>query len=78
MTHQLGDDGTLDTVVVCEACGVESRYNYDPFDYESNIDGVGSAEAYRAKEAEAEQAYIDFTKWACEDADEQHTCPTDY
>ena len=29
MLHVLGDDGTLDTVVVCTGCGRESRYTFD-------------------------------------------------
>ena len=29
-TFRLGDDGTLDTVCVCERCGHEERYNFDP------------------------------------------------
>ena len=28
-TFSLGDDGTLDTVIVCDACGEELRYNMD-------------------------------------------------
>lgn len=27
---KLGDDGTLDTVIVCSDCGEEMRFNYDP------------------------------------------------
>ena len=28
-TFSLGDDGTLDTVIVCDDCGQEMRYNFD-------------------------------------------------
>lgn len=28
MSFRLGDDGTLDTIVVCEDCGTELRYSY--------------------------------------------------
>lgn len=28
-TFRVGDDGTLDTVIVCNRCGEEMRYNYD-------------------------------------------------
>jgi RNase P subunit RPR2 len=28
MAFKLSDDGTLDTVVTCEDCGEEVRYNY--------------------------------------------------
>lgn len=27
---RLSDDGTMDTVLVCDECGQEMRYNYDP------------------------------------------------
>ncbi len=30
MAALLGDDGTLDTVIYCNECGQEQRYNYDP------------------------------------------------
>lgn len=26
----LGDDGTLDTVIVCDQCGEEMRFNFEP------------------------------------------------
>ena len=29
-TFRLGDDGTTDTVIVCNECGEEFRFNYDP------------------------------------------------
>lgn len=29
MTFSLGDDGTLDTVLVCDDCGREMRHNFD-------------------------------------------------
>jgi hypothetical protein len=28
-TFSLGDDGTMDTVIVCDGCGEEIRYTYD-------------------------------------------------
>lgn len=30
MAIVLGDDGTLDTVIVCTKCGREFRFNFDP------------------------------------------------
>lgn len=58
MTMQLGDDGTLDTVIVCSECGVELRYNWDGGDEGDERDGEG---AYKA-----------FVEWAKEDAADQH------
>lgn len=36
---QLGDDGTMDTVLVCNECGQEARYNYDPDNPGSDVIG---------------------------------------
>lgn len=64
MAMQLGDDGTLDTVIVCSECGEELRYNFD------GIDDDGRAEMSDG------DAYEAFVTWALEDAGEQHDCPT--
>lgn len=61
-TFRLGDDGTMDTVVVCEECGEEMRYNYDPLPRESDDARTD------------EQAYDDFVEWALEDAESEHEC----
>ena len=29
MSFSLGDDGTLDTLIVCNDCNAELRYNFD-------------------------------------------------
>lgn len=64
---RLGDDGTMDTVLVCSKCGEEFRYNFepsnDPVDDENDDDGP--------------EAYDDFVKWAISDATEEHECPDD-
>lgn len=39
----LGDDGTMDTVVVCDECGRELRYTYDGEHGESYEDFVDRA-----------------------------------
>ena len=59
-SFSLGDDGTLDTVIVCDHCGAELRYTYDR---------DGALEA--CLEAES---YDDFVKWAIGDAPETHLC----
>ena len=38
MPFYLGDDGTLDTVIVCSECGKELRYTFDPDTTESGYD----------------------------------------
>jgi hypothetical protein len=38
MPIKLGDDGSLDTVLVCDECGAEMRYNYDDTDHSGNPD----------------------------------------
>lgn len=58
---RLGDDGTMDTVIVCADCGEEMRYNYDPSDeYDEDITD--------------EQAFADFLDWALDDAESEHEC----
>ena len=61
MAFRLGDDGTMDTVVVCEECGEEVRGTYmpdgDPTDTRTD-----------------EQAYDDFVAWLLKDAEADHEC----
>lgn len=57
MSFHLGDDGTMDTVIVCDDCGAELRFNFDG----ENIDPEDDGEAYDA-----------FVQWALEEADEAH------
>jgi len=60
MAMLLGDDGTLDTVIVCSECGAEMRYNFDGSDCHTAGDGA--------------RAYHEFVKWAKVDAAEDHEC----
>ncbi len=62
-THELTDDGTLDTVLRCTGCGAESRYNFEPT-AEEGAEGPAGLEAYN-----------EFVRWAASDADERHGCP---
>ena len=57
---RLGDDGTLDTVLVCSECGQETRYNYDPEGADPGLT--------------PECAYDSFVAWAIEDAEQEHEC----
>lgn len=46
----LGDDGTMDTVIVCDKCGKETRFNYDAtFDdnEDADIDDATAFQLYR-------------------------------
>ncbi len=63
-THLLGDDGTMDTVVVCEECGEESRYNYADEEDPLNVEPT----------THDDQAYAEFVQWAIQDADALHEC----
>jgi hypothetical protein len=47
----------MDTVIVCDDCGAELRFNFDG----ENIDPEDDGEAYDA-----------FVQWALEEADEAH------
>jgi len=60
---RLGDDGTMDTVLVCDECGQEIRYNFDPSGPDT-IDDI-------------QQDYDAFVDWAIEDATESHECEQD-
>jgi hypothetical protein len=50
----LGDDGTLDTVIVCSECGAEMRYNFDGSDGEEYADFVEWAKDDAADDHECE------------------------
>lgn len=67
---RLGDDGTMDTVLVCRQCGAEARYNYDgPNDIEAaSVDGA------MEQLADADEQYRAFVAWAIEDFDSEHDC----
>jgi RNase P subunit RPR2 len=67
MAFNLSDDGTLDTVVKCNVCGAELRYNYD---------GPDMHAVYSAPNAddESDRRYRDFVEWAIEDAEADHVC----
>ena len=59
----VGDDGTMDTVVSCSQCGEELRYNWDG--PEDTDDGI-------PEEVEAQHQYNQWLDWCCQDAAEQH------
>ena len=62
MAIRLSDDGTMDTVLMCEDCGEEMRYNYDPNDDGPDFNGS------------PETGYDAFVAWAIEDAESEHEC----
>lgn len=57
------DDGTLDTVVKCDACGEEIRFNY--------------AEACCLPPIAKPPSYKAFVAECCIDAEEDHLCSHD-
>ena len=63
---RLSYDGTLDTVLVCRACGAEARYTcgFDDGDDDPTPTALNSEEAYNV-----------FVEWAIEDFDSEHECP---
>jgi hypothetical protein len=71
MAFHLTDDGTLDTVVRCEDCGQEERYNYDP-ESAADVEAFLDAPAGTVK---PEDGYDQFVAWALEDAAQTHECP---
>ena len=65
MAFNLVDDGTLDTVLRCEGCGQESRYNGLDFD---------SPDCEAIKPGGVCLCFARFIVWAKADAEEQHVC----
>ena len=66
MAFYLTDDGTMDTVVRCENCGQELRYNY--------ASGPFADEDYYTDD---ETAYDEFIAYALYDAELEHSCSDD-
>jgi len=62
----LMDDGTLDTVLACDRCGQEFRYNYSAY-----------CDDGRESDTSDEFAYDRFVDWAIADASDDHDCPTE-
>ena len=82
---RLGDDGTLDTVVVCTVCGEEARYNYDPCGTEERAEELRieyfrqerkrpNPVPERIEERVNETLYDEFVSWAIADFDNEHAC----
>jgi hypothetical protein len=86
MKFRLGDEGTLDTVIVCGECGAELRYNYDDGPRDEQDDEDRRAELRISHPIASEQAielllgeqlYDEFVAWAIEDAEDSHICGED-
>ena len=65
MAILLGDDGTLDTVVICSECGREYRGNFDPA-MSDTIDDI-----------EADYDYDAFVESFIADISSEHVCGED-
>lgn len=84
MAGKLGDDGTMDTVIYCDECGQEQRYNYDsgPRDEQDTADRIAELRAKYPTAHDSQitarldrQLYDEFVAWAVEDFESEHTCP---
>ncbi len=62
MTIQLGDDGTLDTVLYCSDCRQEYHFNYDP-----------EADDYPHGD-QAEDSYNNFVDECIAELKAEHVC----
>jgi hypothetical protein len=69
MAFYLGDDGTLDTVLVCRECGREYRYNYD-----GGLEWNGHDEPTNDNK---DGAYTAFVDECIADAEDSHICGED-
>lgn len=63
MAGRLTDDGTTDTVIECDKCGAQMRYNFD----------LTSAEAFDAK-SDGQDTYDAFVDECIEDFNDTHDC----
>lgn len=86
MSFSLTDDGTMDTVVRCDECGEEVRFNYDSSaypeeDYSADVDAImaddPSLTRAQAEDILNERRYDAFIDECCEEAAEDHECPND-
>ena len=61
MAFSLGDDGTMDTVLICDECGKSDRYGFDGCEQQKH-------------EAHPEDCvcYAQFVTWAKHDAQAYH------
>lgn len=80
---RLGDDGTMDTVLVCRACGAEARYNYDASarDEQDNADRIEEmrilcpeAAGANLQELVDTHCYDEWVESIIEDFDSEHVC----
>ncbi|KKM65240.1 hypothetical protein LCGC14_1493260 [marine sediment metagenome] len=63
LTFSLGDDGTMDTIIVCNDCKNKERYNFDEDHSDCNHIANGDCDCYDR-----------FVDWALEDAYNNHEC----
>lgn len=62
---ELADDGTMDTVIRCRACGAEARFNYDSEQADA-VDPEDNGDRYDA-----------FVEWCREQMADDHECDRD-
>lgn len=64
MAFRLGDDGTLDTVIVCTDCSAEMRFNADDTMHSDDcVNMAGTCGCYDT-----------FIEWCIEQCESDHEC----
>lgn len=81
MAIVLSDDGTLDTVLECNKCGKEFRFNYDPGpdELERDNDGFYKVDGRRFPTEEGANIYR-YNQWVDEiikETADEHVCEED-
>lgn len=71
MSIELGDDGTMDTVLYCTECGEEFRFNYD------GGGGFADDDTGEVKLTD-EQAYDAFITSCIEEVEAEHECAKEH
>lgn len=67
MAFRLTDDGTMDTVVRCEHCSEEVRFNYA-------MEDAGEPECTHGKSDGCQDCYDEWVEQCCVDAEDDHEC----
>ena len=64
----LTDDGTMDTVLACDQCAAEFRFNYA----ESGVDEINAETEY--SDTDAESHYQEFVQSCIDEIENEHEC----
>lgn len=81
MAITLSDDGTLDTVLRCDECGEEFRFNWDGCEPDEDritqiMEGTSAYSRALAEEADANEQYQSWVEDCIAEVESEHECHT--